>query len=76
MTKAECVICWLVCTGPPDQTKNDADLKFRIHTPGFFVFFEKVTLSAASLEKTAASRGFSLDLLDCIVLILFIKFSL
>ena len=47
-------------TRPLDQTKNDRDLKFDEHTPldynllskkVFFVFFEKVTLGAASLKK-------------------------
>ena len=26
-------VCLWVCTGPPDQMKNDTDLKFGTHTP-------------------------------------------
>ena len=47
MTKAECVlftrinVCELVCTRPPDQIRNYADLKFGTHTTRDYIQMKK-----------------------------------
>ena len=57
-----CVLVY-VCTSP-GQTKNNTDLKFDTHTPidliekRVFCFFEKITVTAAILEKLPCHTDF------------------
>ena len=74
-----CIFVYVfICATSPGQTNNNTDLIFCTHTgidlilKGVFCFAEKILVTAASLKKTAMSRGFSAYLLDCLVLYCFI----
>ena len=57
------IVILSVCVTPPDQTKNDTDLKSGTHTPK--PFFEKVTPGTAIFEKLSCHVYFCIDRLPC-----------
>ena len=64
---------------PPGQSKNESDLKFGKHTPidlvykMIFCFFEKITLTTASLEELPCQDDF-LQITSIALYILFFFF--
>ena len=51
-------VFWLVFTGPPDQTKNDTDLKF-LTLPGFLFFSKKLPWARLASKKLPHHVDFS-----------------
>ena len=63
-----------MCVTPSGHAKNDTDLKFGMDTPldhiskrVFFLFFQKSDSEGRWPRTTAASRGYTAYVLDCLV---------